>query len=74
MYKITDRQGFSYYMTDANIGEPYSHDLKGVAMFVKDATEFAGWFVCYQDTRLRDKVVIRADEIYLIQEVKHGKG
>lgn len=70
MYKITDRQGFSYYMTDSNIDNKFSRDLSGLVAMMRYMTDSRNWVMCYQDTLLRDKVVIRADEIYLIQEVK----
>ena len=79
MYKITDRQGFSYYMRETDIPEQIydiglSQDLTGVVRYVKINADCGGWICCYQDTRFRDLVYLRADEAYLIQEVKHDKG
>ena len=70
MYKITDRQGFSYYMTDANIDDKFHQDLNGLVAMMRYMTDSRNWILCYQDTLLRDKVVLRADEVYLIQEVR----
>ena len=70
MYKITDIQGFSYYMTDTNIDDKFSRDLGGLVAMMRYMTDSRNWIMCYQDTLLRDKVFVRADEIYLIQEVK----
>ena len=74
MYKITDRQGFIYYMTDTNIDDKFSRDLSGLVAMMRYMTDSRNWIMCYQDKLLRDKVVIRADEVYLIQEVKNDKG
>ena len=75
MYKITDIQGFSYYIRETYIPEQVydiglSQDLIGVFRYVKINIDRGGWIPCYQDTRFRDMVFLRADEAYLVQEVR----
>ena len=70
MVKLKDLQGHSYYMVEAIIPPALQQgdELKDVIEFVRVVKD--GWILCFSDRFLRDKVVIRADQIYLAVEVE----
>lgn len=70
MVRLTDLQGHSYYMTEAIIPPAFQQgdELNDVIKFVRVVEN--GWIICFSDRFLRDKVAIRADQIYLAVEVE----
>lgn len=70
MVRLKDLQGYSYYMTEAIIPPAFQQgdELNDVIKFVRIVKD--GWIICFSDRFLRDKVAIRADQIYLAVEVE----
>lgn len=76
MIKLTNLQGFSYYMTGASLPVYYRSFpelLPGATTYIKIEAEKGNWIKCYQDILLRDAVALRADQIYEIQEIKEKR-
>lgn len=70
MVRLKDLQGHGYYMTEAIIPPAFQRgdELNDVIKFVRVVKD--GWIICFSDRFLRDKVAIRADQIYLAVEVE----
>lgn len=70
MVRLTDLRGNYYYMTEAIIPPAFQQgdELNDVIKFVRVVKD--GWIICFSDRFLRDKVAIRADQIYLAVEVE----
>lgn len=69
MIRLTDLQGYNYYLTEANMPPGYQRgaELTDVVEFIQGSGK--DWVTCYIDQSLRDRVVIRADQIYRAEEV-----
>lgn len=69
MIRLKDLQGYNYYLTEANMPPGYQRgaELADIVEFIQGSGK--DWVICYTDQSLRDKVVIRADQIYRAEEV-----
>lgn len=73
MFRLTDKRGYDYYITEANLPEYYrSYDNKtaGLVNFIAAEAARGAWIKCFRGKSSRDTVVVLASEIYIIEEVK----
>lgn len=74
--RLIDKRGYSYYITEEALPDhykDYDNLIRNVVNYVDTLSESNCFIACCADMMLRDKTLIRADQIIEIQEVTHNR-